>query len=67
MAKINYSMEISLPDDKVRITFTGEEVNFEGKIRPRHLKIVSTIVDLMREFRKSLPEPSINEVIKENQ
>jgi hypothetical protein len=50
-----YEMTIDFVKDKVCVKFTGESVKFialndEQPVRPRHLRIVNEIHNLMREF-----------------
>ena len=66
MTRINYEMMIEIPTDDMKIIFSGEKVEFKGIVRPRHLKIVSTIVDLMRDYRKTLPDNTTQTEEKDN-
>jgi len=51
---IEYEMIIRFNKDGVTVKFTGETVEFsnipDSPVRPKHLRIVSDIHKLMREF-----------------
>jgi hypothetical protein len=51
---IEYEMKISFNKDEVVVVFTGETVEFSNKanapVRPRHLRIVSEIHRMMRDY-----------------
>jgi hypothetical protein len=54
MNKIDYQMNITFNDDQVEVKFTGEGVRFEGygEVRPRHIRLVVAIMDLMKDVMK---------------
>lgn len=48
---VEYEMKISFNKDEATVKFTGETVEFFGnKVRPRHLRIVTEVHKLMREY-----------------
>lgn len=58
MNKTFFHMTINFEDDHVEATFTGEEIEDlvkctpEARIRPRHIKVINEIQELMKEYRK---------------
>lgn len=51
---IEYEMQLWFNQDGVEVRFTGETVEFKNKdgkpVRPRHLRIVSEVHKLMRQY-----------------
>ena len=49
---VEYEMAIKFNRDGVMVTFTGDAVTFSqtGIVRPRHLRIVNVITDVMRDY-----------------
>ena len=58
MNKTFFSMSINFEDDQVDALFTGEEIQTlaprhkDAIIRPRHIKLINEIQELMKEYRK---------------
>jgi len=50
---VEYTMCIKFHEtDEVEVEFSGTEIKFntENKIRPRHIKLIATIQEMMREY-----------------
>lgn len=49
---VEYEMVVKFNKDGVMVTFSGETVTFSqtGIVRPRHLRIVNEIIDMMRDY-----------------
>lgn len=56
--RIEFDFRIRFNVDKVAVHFSGEAVEFEAlepnaPVRPRHLKIVTAVHELMREYLRN--------------